>query len=67
MKTGVKSQIFQKKSQYITLDCLILLYDKIVSLSARLVSPLLYDMRNEQVCKIANITRRSVSLHIVGD
>ena len=43
------------------------LYDSIVSMSPRLMLPLSFDMRNEQICKTINTSRHSVSLHIIED
>ena len=43
------------------------LYQTMVSLSPRHVKPLLYGMRDEQVCKTISISKRLVSLHINGD
>ena len=71
MNSTVKNQIYSKKSQCISLYWLFgLMYERIVSLSPRLVYPLSYDTHyhvSEQRFKTINISRRSVSLGIIGD
>ena len=41
------------------------LYGTVVSISPKLMLMVSYDMRNEQVCKTINISRGSLSLHII--
>ena len=43
------------------------MYDTISSMSPRLMFLLSCDMRNEQICKTINLSRGSISLHIIED
>ena len=67
MNNAVKNQVYQNKSQCISLEWLIGLYKILASLSARLIQPLSQDVRKELICKTINITRRLVSLNIIED
>ena len=68
MNKAIKNQIYPKKSQYISLDWLFdMMYQTKVSLSARLVYPLLYVIRSEQICKTITIAWRLVSLPFTAD
>ena len=68
MNKAVKNQVYPKKSQYISLDSFFdMMYEMIVSLSPRLVYPLLYNMRSEQICKTIIISKGLISLYIIED
>ena len=56
INNAVKNQIYPKKSQYI------IWFDLQVSLLPRHIYPLSYVIRNEQICKIINISWCLVSL-----
>ena len=68
MNNAITTQIYQKKSQYISLDQIFdMMYETKVLLSPELVYPLSYVIRSEQICKTINIPWRLVSLHITAD
>lgn len=60
----LKTKLNKEKSKYISSDQL---YDWIVSMSPRYMSMILFDMKNEQICKTINMSRHSVSLKIIED
>ena len=68
MDNAVTNQIYQKKSQYMSLDLIFdMMYKTKAPLSPGLVYPLSYVIRSKQICKTINISWRLVSLDITAD
>ena len=68
MDNAVTNQIYQKKSQYMSLDLIFdMMYKTKAPLSPGLVYALSYVIRSKQICKTINISWRLVSLDITAD